>query len=134
MDCSMARIAWIHYSVLDGKLGRLFDSLSFAHCDRTHVWISRACGADRRIHLATAHADPANEMGAHPAFGRALARNDSDGGRFSMELSMAAALPSRPRTLRCGSAATASEITNGLCIRPGADPRHRSDADLWDRR
>src|SRR5260370_14092721 len=133
MDCSMARSAWIHSSLLDGKLGRLFESLSSTHCDRARVWISRAGCVDRRIHLATAHADPANEMGVHPAFGRALARNDSDRGRFSMELSMAAALPSRPRTLRCGSAATASEITNRLCIRPAADPCHRSDADLRHR-
>src|SRR6266478_7534596 len=112
MDCSMARFAGVSSPVLDGELGRLFDSLSSSRCNRAHVRISRAGGVDRGIRLASAHDDPTNEMGAHPAFGCALTRNDSDRGRFSMELSMAAALPSRPRTLRCGSAPTASEITN----------------------
>src|ERR1700687_3674724 len=113
--------------MLDGELGRFFYALSTAHGDRVGVRSGRAGGADCRIHLATAHADQTNEMGTHFTFHRAPARNDSNRGRFSMELSMAAALPSRPRALRSGSAESTAKLAHWLDHGPGIDHRDNSD-------
>ena len=98
------------------------------------MWGGRAGGAYRRIHLATTHADQANEMGACFTFGCALARNDSDRECFSVELSMAAALPSRHRTLRRRSAESTAKLAYWVDSSPGTDRRDNSDVDLWNRR
>src|SRR5437588_3803729 len=134
MDCAMARVAWIHSPMLDSQLGRLFRALPSAHGDRIGVWSGRAGGADRGIHLATTHTDQPNEMGARFTFGRALARNDSNRGRFSMELSMAAALPSPTRPLRRGSAESTAKLAHWVDSSLGTDRRDNSDVDLRYRR
>src|SRR5438552_2576649 len=94
------------------------------------MWWGCAGCADRRIHLATAHADQTNEMGAHLAFGCALVGNDSNRGRFSVELSLAAVLPSRPRSLRGGSAERPAKLAHWLNHGPSAHRRNNSDVDL----
>src|SRR5213080_5004001 len=134
MGCSMARIAWTHSSMLDRSLGRFFHALSFPHSDRIGVRSGRAGGADRGLHLATAAADQANEMGARFTFGRAFALNDSNRGRSSLEFSLAAALPSRSRTLRCRSAAYPATLADWFDHGPFVDRRDDSDVDLRHRR
>ena len=94
------------------------------------MWIDCTGGAHRRIHLATAHANQTNEMGSRFTLGRALVRDDSNCGRFSLELSMAAALPSRPRALCRGSAAAASTIADRFRFSPTAGRHDNSDVDL----
>ncbi len=130
MDCAVARVTRIHPVVLDGELGRFFYALSSAYRDRARVWTRRAGGADRGIHLATAPAAQTNEMGANLAFGRAPAGNDSNRRRFSLEFSLAAALPSRARNLRRGSAARATKLAHWFHHSPGIDRRNNSDVDL----
>src|SRR5260370_30481249 len=93
------------------------------------MWSGRAGGADCGVHLATAHAGKANEMGACFTFGRALARNDSNCGSFSLEFSLAAALPSSARTLRCGSAESTAKLAHWFGNSPGADRPDDSDVD-----
>jgi len=126
----MARIAWTHSSMLDRQLGRFFHALSSPHSNRIGVRSGRAGGADRGLHLATAPVDQANEMGARFTFGRAPARNDSNRGRFSVELSMAAALPSRTRYLCRGSAECAAKLPHWFDNSSGTDRRDNSDVDL----
>src|SRR6266480_3723859 len=123
MDCSMARITRTHSSLLDRQLGRFFHALSSAHSGRVGVRSGRAGSADRGIYLATAAVAPTNEMGARFTSGRAPARNDSNRGRFSVELSMAAALPSRARTLRCRSAAYPATLAHWFDHGPLVDRR-----------
>src|SRR5207248_3917473 len=86
--------------------------------------------AHRRIHLATALAAAANEVGAHFTFGSAPARDGSDGGRFSLELSLAAALSSCARALRGARAAIASALADRFRVGTTADRCHDSDVDL----
>ena len=130
----MARIARTHSSMLDRQLGRFFHALSSTHRDRVGGWSRRARGADRGFHLATAAADQANEMGARFTFGRAFALNDSNRGRSSLEFSLAAALPSRSRTLRCRSAAYPATLADWFDHGPFVDRRDDSDVDLRHRR
>ena len=94
------------------------------------MWSGRAGGADRGIYLATADADQTNEMGAHFTSGRAFTCNDSNRGRFSVELSMAAALSSRTRDLCRGSAECAAKLPHRFDNSSGTDRRDNSDVDL----
>ena len=134
MDCSLARVARFHFAMLDGELGRFFYELPSAHRDRAGVWLGWASRARCRIHLATAAADQANEMGARFTFGRAFALNDSNRGRSSLEFSLAAALPSRSRTLRCRSAAYPATLADWFDHGPFVDRRDDSDVVLRHRR
>src|SRR2546423_12008087 len=86
--------------------------------------------AHRWIHLATAHARATNEMGTPSTFACALTLNDSHGGNFSLELSLVAAFPSRPRALRGASATIAATIADRFCIGAAANRCHHSDVDL----
>src|SRR5256885_658394 len=87
------------------------------------VYLVITGGVNRGIHLATAHVDQTNEMGARFTFGRALARNDSNRGRFSVEFSLVAAFSSRARTLRRRSSESTPKLTHGIDNSPGPDRR-----------
>ena len=69
-------------------------------------------------------------MGAHFAFSRAPTRDDSNRGRFSVELSMATVLPSRNCALRRGSAERTAKLAHWVNNSPGTDRRDNSDVDL----
>src|SRR5437762_11501798 len=69
-------------------------------------------------------------MGAHFTSGRAFTCNDSNRGRFSVELSMAAPLPSRARYLCRGSPECPAKFSHWFDTGSGTDRRDNPELDL----
>ena len=69
-------------------------------------------------------------MGIHSARAPALPVDDSDGRTVSMEFSLVAIFPSRPRALRRRNIAPTTTLTDGIHVGAAADRCHNSDVDL----
>ena len=110
MARSTSRVAGINSSLVDGELDGFFIETHSAY--RYRVGLRACCsgGAHCWIHLARAHASPANEMGADPAFTRAVALHGSNGRAFSVEFPLAAIFPFDSSNLCSGCAANAAGV------------------------